>query len=146
MKHEHSHTLHERNEGQEFFKYLVNIALADGIIDKSEERILHRSGKKFGLTDPEVDKLIKSPSLSSYHPPMELEKRFHQLYNIVHLVSADEHIHEDEMKFAMYFAIASGFDNEKSEKLIRFILKGIDDGLDEDDLFVKYKKGLGESR
>ena len=29
---------------------------------------------------------------------------------------------------------------EKSEKLIRFILEGIEEGLDDDDLFAKYKK------
>jgi hypothetical protein len=140
MNNQDSNPLQERNEGIDFFKYLVNISLADGIIDEAERNILHRSGKKFGLTDPEIDQLIAKPVESNYHPPYELEKRFHQLYKIVLLITADEQIHDDEMKFAMYFAIASGFDPAQADKLIHFILQGIEDGLDEEDLFIKYKK------
>jgi hypothetical protein len=140
MKHHDLHTLHERNEGKEFFKYLVKIANADGIIDNAEKKVLHRAGRKFGLTDPEIDKLTESPVESVYQPPYELEKRFHKLYSIIVLITADENIHEDELKFARYFAIASGFDPVQSEKIISFIIKGIKDNIDEDDLFKKYRK------
>lgn len=140
MIHHDSHHLYERNEGKEFFKYLVKIAAADGIVDDSEHNILHRAGRKFGLTDPEVDQLIAKPAESAYHPPVELEKKFHNLYIIVQLINADEIIHDDELKFARYFAIASGFDPNEAELIISFILKGIQEETDEDDLFKKFKK------
>lgn len=140
MKHHDSNSMNESNEGKEFFKYLVKIANADGIIDKTEQHMLHRAGRKFGLTIPEIDKMIASPVESSYHPPYELEKRFHKLYSIIHLIIADDIIHEDELKFARYFAIASGYDTIQAEKIISFIIKGIKDDMDEEDLFIKYRK------
>jgi len=142
MNNHDTNLLSERNDGKEFFKYLIKIALADGIIDDTEEKVLHRAGKKFGFTDPEIDSMLSSAIESSYHPPYELEKRFHQLYSIVQLITADEEIHDDELKFAKYFALASGFEPSNTEKIIQFILKGIEDGIDEEDLFVKFRKEM----
>ena len=45
-----------------YYITLIQVCRIDGKIDPLEMDMLHREGRKFGLTDPEIDKLISSES------------------------------------------------------------------------------------
>jgi hypothetical protein len=129
-----------KKQNIDYFVHLVRIAKADDIVTNSELDLLRRIGRKLGLTDTEIDKLIESTGKSDYIPPYELSKRFDQVYEIVKMTLADGVIDENEMKLASGFAIKSGFMENEIHSLLALMIRGIKEGKDEEDLFEEYKK------
>ncbi len=130
----------ERKQDKEHFLHLIQIANADGKIDEAEIKMLYRMGNKLGLTQTEIDDLVKSAGQSAYIPPYELSKRFEQLYDVIKMVYADGEIDDKEMKLAEALAVKSGFADEDLPVLLSVLVDGIKNGEDEEDLFVRYKK------
>jgi uncharacterized membrane protein YebE (DUF533 family) len=122
------------------FLHLVQVARADGKIDKPELELLHKEGKKFGLTDPEIDSLIKSEAHHHYIPPYSLKDKFNELFNIAEMILADGIIEEGEKKMIKRYAISAGFDDRTIDKLIPLIFEGITSGVDEEKLLNEFKK------
>lgn len=53
-------TYHGKRVNKQAFVHLVQISKIDGKLNQDEYDLLHKEGKKFGLTDPEIDNLISS--------------------------------------------------------------------------------------
>jgi len=79
-------TNHGKKVNKEAFINLVQVSKIDGKIQKNELELLHREGKKFGLTDPEIDHLIKIERDHQYHPPYSLEEKFEHIYNLTEMI------------------------------------------------------------
>ena len=125
---------------REHYIHLVQVSRADGKINPSELELLHREGRKFGLTDPEVDKIIEIEANHNYNPPYSLSEKFEHLYNIAEMIVADNIVTEGERKLLKRFAIEAGFTDKTIPKLIELLLTGIPKGEDEEKLFQKFKK------
>jgi uncharacterized tellurite resistance protein B-like protein len=132
----------DRKQNKEHFKDLVHVALADGRIEDSELKLLHRMGKNRGLTDVEIDDLMESSTKSSYSPPYQLARRFEQMYDIIKMVLADGKIDENEMRLARWLALKSGFAEPQISDLLTLLIEGINLGGDEENLFKLYKKTI----
>ena len=124
------------------FIHLVQISKTDGRIQKDELELLHKEGKKFGLTDPEIEKLIHSEKDQHYAPPYSLEEKFEHLFNLAEMILADDVVKESEHKMIKKFAIEAGFEYSKIEGLIKVLFEGIKDEMEEEKLFIKFKKHL----
>jgi uncharacterized tellurite resistance protein B-like protein len=124
------------------FIHLVQISKTDGKIQKDELELLKREGLKFGLTEPEIDKLIHSEKDHHYTPPYSLEEKFDHLYNLAEMILADDVIKENEIKMIKKFAIESGFEYSKIDGLIKVLFEGIKDDMEEEQLFIRFKKNL----
>jgi len=131
---------HDRKASKEHFLHLVQVANADGVIDKAESTLLHRIGKRLGFTDPEIDELIQKKDAKIFTPPYELEKRFHQLYDVVAMALADGVLFEPEIRMIKKLAIASAFDDKDTEQLVNLLINGINYGKSEEQLFVEFNK------
>ncbi len=125
---------------KEHFIHLVQVSKADGTINPSELKLLHKEGKKFGLTDPEIDTLIRNEDRHSYIPPYSLRDKFDQLYNVAGMILADETITEGERKLLNRYAIEAGFNDKTIPKLIDLLITGIKNGDDEETLLKEFKK------
>jgi hypothetical protein len=132
----------DKKQDKEHFRHLVQVALADGIIEDIELEMLHRLGKNMGFTDPEMDDLFESTKNSVYIPPYELSKRFEQLYGIVKMVLADGLIDQNETRLASGLALKSGFVAGEIPVILDLLIKGIRNGKDVEDLFMLYKKKI----
>lgn len=132
----------DRKQDKEHFRHLIQVALADGIIEDTELKMLHRFGKNLGFTDPEIDDLLELTKNSAYNPPYELSKRFEQLYGIVKMVLADGKIDNNEMRLTTGLAIKSGFIENEIPAVLSLLINGIKNGEDEEDLFKVYKKKI----
>lgn len=130
----------ERKQDKEHFKHLVDIAMADGVIEEQEHKMLNRIGKNLGLTEEEVNNLIDSSKKAAYNPPYELKKRFEQMYAIVKMVLADGKIENNEMRLATNIGLKSGFTEAEMPVLMSVLIGGIRNEEDEDDLFDQYRK------
>ena len=135
-------TSHGKKVTREAFIILVQVSRVDGRINEDELKLLHKEGKKFGLTDPEIEKLIHAERGHHYQPPYSLEEKFEQLYNIAEMILADEVVKEKEEKMIKRFAIEAGFEYSKIDDLISLVLEGVEKNTSEEDLFEKFKKKL----
>ncbi|MFZ0283527.1 MAG: hypothetical protein WAL29_17880 [Bacteroidales bacterium] len=125
---------------KEHYIHLVQVSRADGKIEPSEMDLLHMEGRKFGLTDPEIDKIIEFEAYHNYTPPYSLSEKFEHLYNIAEMIVADDKVTEGERKLLKRFAIEAGFTDQTIPKLMELLLTGIQSGEDEEKLFQKFKR------
>jgi hypothetical protein len=135
-------TYHGKRVNKEAFIHLVQISKTDGRINKDELELLHKEGKKFGLTDPEIDQLIHTERDHHYHLPYSLQEKFDHLYNIAEMILADDKVKEEEKKMIKRFAIEAGFEYSKIDALIDLVLEGIEKNTEEEELFAKFKRKL----
>jgi hypothetical protein len=135
-------THHGKRVNKNAFIHLVQISRIDGKINDDELELLHKEGKKFGLTDPEIDKLINSERDHHYHPPYSLEDKFEHFYNIAEMILADEVVKEGEKKMIKRFAIEAGFEYSKIDDIIDLLLEGIKANTSEEDLYKKFRKEI----
>jgi len=132
----------DRTQEKEHFMDLILIALADGIIDDTEMKMLVRLGKNMGLTDPEIDDLLESSKNWAYIPPYDLIRRFEQLYDIVEMVLADGKMETKKMRLAGMLALKSGFAVNEIPALLDLLIRGIKNREAEEDLFNLYKNSI----
>jgi len=135
-------TNHGRRVNHEHYLHLIQVSKSDGKIDPEELEILHKEGKRFGLTDPEIDKLIESESQHHYHAPYGLHDKFEHLYNVAGMILADDIITEGELKLIKRFAIEAGFEDKAIDKLLPILFEGIKNEVSQDDLLEQFKKLL----
>lgn len=132
----------DKRISKEHYLHLIQVSRADGRIKPEELVLLHQEGRKFGLTDPEIDKLIESESRHHYNPPYPLQEKFDHLYNVAEMILADESVTEGERKLLKRFAIEAGFSDKTIERLIELLLAGIRKGEDEEMLFQRFRKEI----
>ena len=125
---------------KEHYIRLVQVSRADGNINAEELDLLHREGRKFGLTDPEIDKIIEAEKSHHYDPPYSLREKFEHLYNIAEMILADDVISEGERKLIKRFAIEAGFSDNTIVRLIDLLFTGIRQGEDEEKLYQTFMK------
>lgn len=131
---------HEKKQAREHFVDLIHVAMADGVIDQSEQEMLQRFGRNMGFTEPEINELIESASKAAHHPPLEFSKRFEQVYDVVKMVLADGIIDKNEMRLANSIATKLGFTENEIPQLLVLLIDGVRQGQDAEDLFEAYKK------
>ena len=125
---------------RDHFIHLVQVAKLDGKISETEMEILHKEGRKFGLTDPEIDDIINNEHPLNYHPPYSLEDKFFELYNITELILSDNVITEAEKKMIRRYAIAAGFPDDVIEGLCKILIEGVKKGEEEEALLKEFRK------
>jgi uncharacterized tellurite resistance protein B-like protein len=129
-----------RKVRKDHFLHLVQIAEIDGKLTDIELEVLHREGKKFGLTDPEIDHIIDKQKDFHYLPPYSLQDKFDELYNIALVVLADNEVSERERQILRRYAISAGFEDNIIDSLVTHVLEGVQNKTDEDDLFDSFRK------
>jgi hypothetical protein len=127
---------------KEYFINLIQVSKSDGNISPEELEILHKEGIKFGLTEPEIEKLIDSEANHIYHAPYSLTDKFSHLYNVAVMILADNEVSEKEKKLLRRFSIEAGFDDKATDNLIEILLEGIRKNESEESLLSKFKKKL----
>jgi uncharacterized tellurite resistance protein B-like protein len=124
------------------YLHLIQVARADGKIDKQELAILHKEGRRFGLTDAEIDQLIEKEKDHHYHPPYSLDDKFEDLFYISEMTLADDEVSEDEARLLRRFAVEVGFDDRAIEILKDVLIGGIRRKESEEDMLKKFKAEL----
>jgi uncharacterized tellurite resistance protein B-like protein len=137
-------TNHGRRVNKQAFVHLIQVSKIDGELKKEEFDLLYKEGKKFGLTDPEIDHLIISESNSHYDVPYSLEEKFEHLYNMGEMILADNVVDEKERRIIKKFAIEAGFSDSKLAGLAEILIEGIRMNTEEEILFSKFKQYILE--
>ena len=124
------------------YLHLIQAARADGKVDSQELSILHKEGRRFGLSDAEIDQLIEKEKDHHYHPPYSLDEKFEDLYYIAEMIMADDIVSDDEAKLLRKFSVEVGFDERAIEILNDVLIGGIRRKENEEDILKKFKAEL----
>jgi hypothetical protein len=135
-------THHGKRVNKEFFFNLIQVSKSDGKIAEAELKSLYKTGKKFGLTDPEIDQMIIAEGNVHYVAPYSLEEKFEHLYNVATMILADNIIDDSEKRLIRKFAIEAGFNDKVIDKLLNLLFEGIRNNENEESLFDRFKKQI----
>ncbi|HLP74895.1 MAG TPA: hypothetical protein VK155_18465 [Bacteroidales bacterium] len=135
-------THHGKRVNKEYFISLIQVSRTDGKIAPEELELLYKEGKKFGLSEPEIEKLMATQGNQPYHAPYSLQDKFEQLYNVGVMILADDVVTEKEKKMLKRFAIEAGFQDKAVNHLVDLLLKGIKNNETEETLLEKFKEHL----
>ena len=135
-------TDHGTKVNKSHFISLIQVSRVDGTISQSEKSMLHRIGRKFGLTEPEIDSLMEVEKQHEYHAPYSLEEKFSHIYNVACIIMADNVVTAAEKKVLGRISAEAGFESSVMDSFMDTLFEGIRKNEDEELLFGKFKKAL----
>lgn len=124
-------------------KNLIEMAAVDGNFDEVEYDLLKSIAKRNGISESQLKEIKENPQGIEFKVPVDKKERFYQLYDLVHMMSVDNAIHDEEMKLCNLFAVKFGYSREKSKELIESIRSNINNGQDHDQAMKRVEWMLG---
>jgi uncharacterized tellurite resistance protein B-like protein len=106
-------------------KNLIEIAAVDGNFDNMEYDLLKSIAKRNNISEAQLKEIRANASGVKFELPEDKREKFHQLYDLVHMMSVDTMIHPEEKKLTNLFAVKFGYPKEKAETLVEMILANI---------------------
>jgi uncharacterized tellurite resistance protein B-like protein len=106
-------------------KNLIEMAAVDGNFDTSEHDLLKSIAKRNNISEGHLKEIHKNPQTVDFMLPADKVEKFHQFYDLVHMMSIDNSIHDEEMKLCNLFAVKFGYPREKAGEVIRSIQSNI---------------------
>jgi len=89
---------------------LINLAAIDMFIDVKEVKLIHMIGKSNGMTEAEVDAMIKNPVVITNLGLMTDDEKFEHLYYLITMMKSDGRVLKNEIDFCETIAHRLGFD------------------------------------
>ena len=114
-------------------KNLIEMAVVDGNFVPVEYDLLKAIAKRNGITESQLKAIQKNPGEVKFEVPDDKHEKFHQLYDLVHMMTIDKTIHEEEVKLCDLFAIKFGYHRERVKELIETIRANIHHGQDHEE-------------
>ena len=106
-------------------KNLIEMAAADGNFDTSEHDLLKAIAKRNNISESHLKEIHRNPADVEFKLPTDKLEKFNQFYDLVHMMSIDNSIHDEEMKLCNLFAVRFGYPREKAGEVIRSIQSNI---------------------
>jgi uncharacterized tellurite resistance protein B-like protein len=114
-------------------KNLIEMAAADGEFLEVESSLLKSIAKRNGISEKQLEQIRRNQEAVKLEIPINNKERFHQFYDLVHMMCVDKFIHEEEMKLCNLFAVKFGYHRDNIDQLIDSILSCIEYNRDADD-------------
>lgn len=115
----------KKKKGKDHLRNLMNMAMADGVLDDSEYEFLKNIALKYEIPVNELDKLkIQISKQTGYNLEKSLNK-FEQIYDLVKMMMADNHIDKREMQMCKVFAKKIGFAVQHVDEIVDSVIQNI---------------------
>ena len=118
-------------------KNLIEMAAVDGNFDQVEYDLLKKIAKNNSISESQLKSIRSNPGGIKFELPKDKKEKFHQFYDLVHMMSIDNSIHPEEMKLCGLYAIKFGYRREKAQELIDTIQSNIKFGQSHDETFKR---------
>ncbi|MGK7392625.1 MAG: hypothetical protein ACNS60_19885 [Candidatus Cyclobacteriaceae bacterium M2_1C_046] len=115
-----------KSTARSHMKNLIEMAAIDGNFDSVEYDLLKRIAKRNSISARQLKSIQNNPSVVEFKIPEDKTIRFHQLYDLVHMMIIDNEIHTEEKKLCNLFAIKFGYERKYIEELITTIISNIE--------------------
>jgi uncharacterized tellurite resistance protein B-like protein len=106
-------------------KNLIEMAAVDGNFDTTEHDLLKSIAKRNNISETHLKSIHKNPDSVQFQLPIDKVEKFQQFYDLVHMMSIDNTIHDEEMKLCNLFAVKFGYPREKAGEVIKSIQANI---------------------
>ena len=118
-------------------KNLIEMAAVDGNFDQIEYDLLKKIAKTNNISESQLKDIRNNPQGIKFELPTDKKERFHQFYDLVHMMSVDSSIHPEEMKLCSLYAIKFGYKRERVQELIDTIQSNIKFGQGHDETYKR---------
>jgi uncharacterized tellurite resistance protein B-like protein len=118
-------------------KNLIEIAAADGNFGLDEQQLLRSIARRNNISDNQLKTIHNDPASIRFEVPKDETEKFHQLYDLVHMMSIDKNIHSEELKLCELFAIKFGYRKESIRELVESIRLNIENKNNPDETFKR---------
>ena len=95
----------EDKKNKSYIKNLLEVAIADGILDESELELVISIASNFDISKEEVIEIKDNPSTIQFTPPSSYSAKVKLLEDLVKIMIADKEIDEKEVKICKDFAL-----------------------------------------
>ena len=106
-------------------KNLIEMAAVDGNFDTVEYDLLQAIAKRNGISESQLKDIKQNPHDIVFEVPADRREKFHQLYDLVHMMSVDNNVHDEESKLCNLFAVKFGYNRDKVKDLIEAVRNNI---------------------
>ena len=131
---------HKRNLGH--FASIVKLALSDDTINEEEQKIISRMKRELHISDADYEKVLKAPNSFPINPPSDLNTRIERFFNLITLVTSDNHIGKAQVILLEKIAIGLGFEVKDSKKIVSKAINYVVEGHGLDEFLLEMKKRL----
>lgn len=118
-------------------KNLIEMAAADGNFDLIENDLLKKIAKRNNISESHLKEIHANPEKVKFELPTNKFERFQQFYDLVHMMSIDNTVHEEEMKLCNLFAVKFGYPRDKSTEVIKSIQSNIKNAQTHEETFKR---------
>jgi uncharacterized tellurite resistance protein B-like protein len=102
-------------------KNLIEMAVVDGNFDLIEYDLLKKIAKRNGIGEGYLKEIHENPGNIQFELPEDKREKFHQFYDLVHMMTVDNTVHLEEMKLCNLFAVKFGYSRERAQEIIASI-------------------------
>ena len=124
-------------------KNLIEMAAVDGNFEDIEFELLKTIAKRNGISESQLKEIRNNPAGIKFEIPTDKKVKFHQLYDLVHMMSVDNAIHDEEAKLSVLFAIKFGYPRMNVKELIDTIRLNIQHGQTHDETMKRVALLIG---
>ncbi len=124
-------------------KNLIEMAAVDGNFEDIEFELLKTIAKRNGISESQLKEIRNNPAGIKFEIPTDKKVKFHQLYDLVHMMSVDNAIHDEEAKLSVLFAIKFGYPRMNVKELIDTIRLNIQHGQTHDETMKRVAMLIG---
>jgi uncharacterized tellurite resistance protein B-like protein len=106
-------------------KNLIEMAVVDGKFLDTEFDLLKSIAKRNGISEAQLKEIKENPHGIQFELPKDKTEKFNQFYDLVHMMSVDKDIHNEELRLCDLFAIKFGYKREYISELIDSVRNNI---------------------
>ena len=109
-------------------KNLLEIAVADGHFHDDEYALLKTIANKYGVSEKKLMQIKENPDGIEFEVPRDENEKFSQLFDLVHMMTADKLIDREEVKLCNVYAHRFGYNEDNIPELIDVMIQNIQNG------------------
>lgn len=118
----------ERKQHKSHFTSLVLMAQSDGVFSDDEQKLIAKIGKGIGLSQAQMDELIKDAAKYPVNPPVSKEDRITRLVELVEVIYSDGVLEDNEVSMFQRFGTALGFSDDQMLDTASAVIEGLSKG------------------
>jgi uncharacterized tellurite resistance protein B-like protein len=117
-----------KGNARSHMKNLIEMAAVDGNFEDIEFNLLKTIAKRNGISESQLKDIRNNPSGITFEVPTDSTVKFNQLFDLVHMMSVDNAVHDEEAKLCVLYAIKFGYPRMNVKELIDTVRSNIQHG------------------
>ncbi len=122
-----------KGSAKSHMKNLIEMAAVDGNFEEVEMKLLRSLAKRNSISESQLQDIRKNSAGIEFEIPKDKKEKFHQLYDLVHMMSVDNNVHRDEQSLCTLFAIKFGYQRAHINELLEAVRLNIKNGQSHDE-------------